>query len=244
MSDLVIVISGGSRGLGAGIVKHLLASGHRVATFSRSSSPFIEELQSNLETNERFFYQAVDAKDTEGLRGFVHAVRDRFGTIDALINNAAVAIDGVLALTQESQIETMLDINLKATLVLTKECVRAMLLNRQGVIINVTSIIGSRGFSGLSVYATTKAGMIGMTRSLARELGRRNIRVNAVAPGYLETEMSNSLEGRQREQIIRRTPLGRLGRVEDVLPTIDFLLSPKNAYMTGQVLTIDGGSSV
>ena len=168
----------------------------------------------------------------------------RFGRLDALINNAAVAIDGVLALAMEEDIETMLDVNLKAALLLCKEASRHMLAQRSGVILNISSIIAERGFSGLAGYAATKAGMVGMTRALARELGGRNIRVNALAPGYLETDMSASLEDRQRDQIIRRTPLGRLGTPADIVPTVRFLLSPDSGFLTGQVITIDGGASV
>ncbi len=138
----------------------------------------------------------------------------------------------------------MLDVNLRASLLLAKECSRSMLSQGSGNIINIASIIAERGFRGLSAYAATKAGMIGFTRSLARELGARNIRVNAIAPGYLETDMSNSLQEKQREQIVRRTPLGRLGKVEDVIPVIQFLLSPASQFITGQVITVDGGASV
>jgi 3-oxoacyl-[acyl-carrier protein] reductase len=119
-----------------------------------------------------------------------------------------------------------------------------MLVQRQGAIINISSIIAQRGFSGLAMYAATKAGLEGLTRALARELGSRQIRVNAIAPGYLETEMSAALDEGQRQQIIRRTPLGRLGQVADVVPCVEFLLSPGARFITGQVITIDGGSTV
>ena len=119
-----------------------------------------------------------------------------------------------------------------------------MLAQGHGNIINITSIIALRGFSGLVAYAATKAGMVGMTQSMARELGGRNIRVNAIAPGYLETDMSEALSEHQRSQIIRRTPLGRLGKSEDVVPWVQFLLSPESAFATGQVITVDGGASV
>jgi 3-oxoacyl-[acyl-carrier protein] reductase len=237
-----IVISGGSRGLGKAICAALLADGHQVATFSRSRSEFID--QAVMEYGDRFFHATVDARDGEALHAFVRRAYDRAGRIDALINNAGIAVDGVLALAREEDLERMLDINLKAALILSKECSRLMLAQRHGVIINISSVIAMRGFSGLVGYAATKAGMIGMTRSLARELGDRNIRVNALAPGYLETEMSAGLSAAQREQIIRRTPLGRLGRAEDVVPWIRILLSADAGFVTGQVIAIDGGASV
>jgi 3-oxoacyl-[acyl-carrier protein] reductase len=164
--------------------------------------------------------------------------------LDALINNAGVAQDGVLAMMPEEQIERMLQVNLQAALLLTKECVRWMLLQGQGNIISVSSILAERGFSGLAAYAATKAGLIGMTRSLARELGPRQIRVNAIAPGYVETEMSDSLDMQQRQQIIRRTPLGRLATTEDIVPVVEFLLSPASQFITGQTIVVDGGASV
>ena len=177
------------------------------------------------ESTQQFFYRAFDAADAAALRSFVQATYDRFGRIDALVNNAAVAHDGLLATLPEEHIDQMLDVNLRAALLLAKECSRLMLLSDGGAIVNISSIVGEHGFSGLAAYSATKAGLIGMTRALARELGPRNIRVNAVAPGYLETELSKSLSREQREQIIRRTPLALLGRVEDVIPAVDFLLS-------------------
>lgn len=197
-----------------------------------------------MSTRDGFLYQQVDATDTLALAGFVAKAEHDFGRIDGLVNNAGLAYDGVLALMAEQRIEQMLDVNLKASILLAKECSRAMLRQSSGCIINISSIIAERGFSGLAGYAATKAGMIGFTRSLARELGPRNIRVNAIAPGFLATDMSSSLEERQLEQIRRRTPLGRLGTVDDIVPVVGFLLSPAAAFITGQVITIDGGSSL
>jgi 3-oxoacyl-[acyl-carrier protein] reductase len=237
-----ILISGGSRGLGQAIVSSLLQDDAQVATFSRKATPFIEQAERDF--SERFYYRPLDASDNLALREFVREVHRRFGRVDALINNAAVAVDGVLALAREEDLQRMLDINLKAALILAKECSRLMLHQGQGSIVNIASIIAERGFSGLVGYAATKAGMIGMTHSLARELGPRNIRVNALAPGYLETEMSQSLDEQRRAQIVRRTPLGRLGTAHDVVPWVRFLLRPEAGFVTGQVITIDGGASV
>ncbi len=237
-----LILSGGSRGLGQAIATALLADGWQVATFSRSRTEFVDWAES--EYGPSFFYQPVDAADGDALHAFVAESHRRFGRVDALINNAAVAIDGILALAREEDLDRMLSINLRAALILAKECSRLMLTQRSGIILNVASIIALRGFSGLVGYAATKAGMVGMTQALARELGERNIRVNALAPGYLETEMSSSLSEAQRNQIIRRTPLGRLGRAEDVVPWVRFLLTPDAAFVTGQVIVIDGGATV
>jgi 3-oxoacyl-[acyl-carrier protein] reductase len=237
-----VLISGGSRGLGQAMVESLLADGYNVATFSRSATPFTTQTERNL--SDRFLYESIDATNLEALRAFVKRTSERFGEITALINNAAVAVDGVLALAREEDLDRMLDVNLKAALVLSKECSRLMLAQGHGHIINVSSIIALRGFSGLVGYAATKAGLVGMTRALARELGARNIRVNAIAPGYLETEMSGSLSEEGKAQIIRRTPLNRLGTVDDVVPWVKFLLSPQSRFVTGQVIAIDGGASI
>ena len=244
MAELVVILSGGSRGLGRAIARGLLDAGHTVATFSRSVTPAIEELSANPAWSSRFLHRSVDASQPEALRQYVDEVHEHFGRVDALINNAAVAHDGVLAMASESDIEQMLDINLKAALLLAKECSRIMLVQRSGHIINISSIIGSRGFAGLATYAATKAGLDGMTRALARELGDRQIRVNAIAPGYLDTEMAEGLSAAQRAQIERRTPLGRLGRVDDIVPWVNFLLSPQSGFTTSQIITVDGGASI
>jgi 3-oxoacyl-[acyl-carrier protein] reductase len=242
-SSRVIVVTGGSRGLGLALVRHFLQAQQCVATCSRRSSNEIEALQADAGISPQFAFHAVDIADAAAIREFVQAVYDRFGRIDALINNAGVAHDGVLATLPDEQIDQMLQVNLRAALLFAKECSRLMLLAAGGSIVNISSIIGQSGFSGLAPYAATKAGMLGMTRALARELGPRNIRVNAVAPGYLETELSKSLSPQQRGQIVRRTPLGRLGNVEDVVGAVDFLLSPAATFITGQTLTIDGGAT-
>lgn len=239
-----VIISGGSRGLGQAIVADLLQRDYNVATFSRQRTSFVTEIEDDATRAARFHFATLDATDHAGLAEFVRATHSRFGRVDALINNAAIAIDGVLALARPEDLQIMLDVNLGAALILAKECSRWMLAQRHGHILNIASVIAQRGFSGLVGYAATKAGLIGMTQSLARELGPRNIRVNALAPGYLETDMSASLGAEQRAQIIRRTPLGRLGRPEDVVPWVRFLLSSESQFVTGQVITIDGGASV
>ncbi|MGH9717531.1 MAG: SDR family NAD(P)-dependent oxidoreductase [Candidatus Acidiferrales bacterium] len=243
MSDKIaerkhVVISGGSRGLGEALVKGLLQAGYCVSTFSRHATPFTEELA----TERNFFYASADISNESSVVEFLECAEQRFGLPYGLINCAGVASDGVLATLSDEVIQTVLDVNLKGPLRLTKLVSRKMLLSREGgAILNISSIVGLRGYNGLAVYSATKGGLDAMTRALARELGRRRIRVNSIAPGYIETEMTHDLGAEQRDQIVRRTPLGRLGGPSDVVGAAIFLLSPASDFITGHVLVVDGG---
>ena len=233
-----VVISGGSRGLGQAIVEGLLASGYSVSTFSREPTPFTESLAKN----PGFLFRAADIADPRSIDAFLRAAESAHGPPFALINCAGVAVDGVLATMPDRQIESAVEINLVGTLRLTRRVLRWMLpQDSGGVIINISSIVGLRGYSGLAAYAATKGGMDAMTRALARELGDRMIRVNSIAPGYLSTEMTHGLAPSQLEQIVRRTPLGRLGAPGDVVGPVLFLLSDAARFITGHVLVVDGG---
>jgi 3-oxoacyl-[acyl-carrier protein] reductase len=236
-----VVISGGSRGLGEAIVRSLLSAGYRVSTFSRSTSLFIEEMKNRPD----FFFSPADLADMPSVALFLKESEKHFGTAHALINCAAIAADGLLATLAENAIQKMLAVNVDGTLRFTRLVVRRMLSARKGgVILNISSVSSIRGYRGLSAYAFTKGGLDAFTRALARELGEQNIRVNSVAPGYYDTEMSRNLNDEQKSQIQRRTPLGRLGTPEDVVGAILFLLSDQASFITGQVLTIDGGASI
>jgi 3-oxoacyl-[acyl-carrier protein] reductase len=170
-------------------------------------------------------------------------VRKDFGPIYGLVNNAAIGTDGVLAIMHNSQIEHQVRVNTISPIVLTKYIVRSMMSEGGGRIVNVTSIIGFTGYSGLSVYGATKASMIGFTRSLAREVGRLGVNVNAVAPGFIETEMTQGLGDEQRQQVARRSALRRLPEIDDVANAVEFLLGDKAKNITGTVLTVDAGST-
>jgi 3-oxoacyl-[acyl-carrier protein] reductase len=234
-----VIVTGGSRGLGLGFVEALLADGYRVSACSRSPT----EATARLAANERFFWQEATIGEQESTHAFLDAALNwAGGELYGLVNNAGIAGEGVLATFPNVDVDAILTTNLNGAIITARWALRAMLRRSgPGRIVNISSIIGQRGYTGLAAYSASKAGLDGLTRALAREVGRRGITVNSIAPGYLDTEMSSTLGASQRDQIIRRTPAGRLGTVADVVPTLRFLLSDDAAFMTGQVLTVDGG---
>ena len=236
-----VIVSGGSRGLGAGIVQAYLDAGDRVATCARTSTKQVEAWLEDPEVADRFLFVPADLSARADVDAFVQAVVGRWSTIDVLVNNAGVARDGILGLTSDDDIDLVVDLNVKGTLYLSRAVGRRMLARRRGHIVNVSSIVGRSGYRGLAVYSATKAALDGLTRALARELGSRGIVVNGIAPGYLRTEMSHGLDEEQLQQIVRRTPAGRLGEPADIARAVLFLTDPRNDYLTGHVLVVDGG---
>ena len=241
-SPRVVIVTGGSRGLGAGLVSAFLANGDHVATCARSRTAVIEAWEADPAVADRFSFSPVDLADPHQVDAFVKSVSQRWGAAHVLVNNAGIARDAILAVASDDDIDAVIDLNLKGTLRITRSTVRQMLAaGRGGRIINVSSIVGLSGYRGLAVYSATKASLDGMTRALARELGTRGITVNSVAPGYLRTEMSHGLDASQLQQIVRRTPAGRLGEPRDVARAVLFLSAPEADYITGHTLVIDGG---
>jgi 3-oxoacyl-[acyl-carrier protein] reductase len=241
------LVSGGSRGLGLVLVERWLAAGRNVATFSRSGSESLDLLRRR--HGSRLTTAHVDAGDPAAVRAFVQDVADRFDGIDHCVANAGHAVPGILATATDEAIEAVLAVNLRGAIILVRDVVRQMLArpgepaaeSRDRSIVMVSSAVAARGAAGLAVYAATKAGLEGFARSLARELGPRKIRVNAVAPGFFASDLSASLADDDRRRIIRRTPLRRLATAEDVAGTIEFLAGPQAAFITGQVVSVDGG---
>lgn len=241
MARPVVVISGASRGLGAAIARQCLDAGYAVAAFSRGATAFVEAEQQRDPRGERFYWAAIDGRDDRALNRFVGDIGDRYGAIDALVNNAAVGRFGAFALMRIGEFDETIAINLRSNLVLARLCTPAMIARGAGAILNISSVNALRGNAGVAVYSATKAALDGFTRALARELGPRNIRVNSLAPGYFDSDMVKGLGERQRRAILRNTPLGRLGTVDEIAAAALFLLSPAAAFISGQTLVVDGG---
>jgi 3-oxoacyl-[acyl-carrier protein] reductase len=241
-SDKPLVVSGGSKGLGLAIVTRYLERGCPVGSFARSQTPETQALQQKYP--DQFHFETVDAGETDRVDEFIERFVARFGRVHGLVNNAAIGQDHLLAHISRSAIDSILAVNLRAPILLTRSIVRRMLLGANGGrIVNITSICGIRGYAGLTVYSATKGAMEAFTRSLAREVGSRNILVNAIAPGFFASAMSSVLATNQLEIIRRRTPTERLCTERDILPVLDVLLF-ESTNMTGQTVYVDGGSSV
>lgn len=240
---LNVIVTGGSRGLGLGIARRLNQSGFRVIAIARKENPELLAAMAEAASPGSFHFVAFDLAHVEGFQNLVKTIRKDHGPIYGLINNAGISAEGALPLMKNSEIELVIRLNTLSPIVLTKYVVRSMMADGGGRIVNVSSIIASTGFSGLSVYAATKASLVGFTRSLAREVGRVGVNVNAIAPGFVDTDMTEGLKDEHRDSIVRRSALKRLVDVEDVADAVDFLLSDKARSMTGTVLTIDAGST-
>ena len=250
MTDTVakwVLLSGVSRGLGLALARDLLARGYGVAACSTTFNDDLKDLVDN--HPGVFWWRAVDMGDTDAIEAFVSEARAAFpnSRLWGVINNAGMSVEGILSTLPVRDIERVLQVNLTGAICLARAALRQMMKSRPpsgkkaGRVINISSITGSRGYTGLTAYAASKAGLDGFSRALSREVGRVGITVNSVAPGYMKTALSEGLDERQLDQIVRRTPLGRLCELSDIVHLVRFLLSDDAAFITGQVLTVDGG---
>ncbi|GBC94420.1 3-oxoacyl-[acyl-carrier-protein] reductase FabG [bacterium HR16] len=230
-----------SRGIGQGIAVALAREGADVAVASHTLANALRVADAVQTLGRRSLAVEMDVSRAESVEAGVAEVLSAFGRIDILVNNAGITRDALLVRMREEDWDAVLDVNLKGAFLCSRAVARVMMKQRSGCIINITSIMGLTGNAGQVNYASAKAGLIGFTKSLARELGSRNIRVNAVAPGWIETAMTDALPDQVREAILKQIPLGRLGRAEDVAGAVVFLCSEEASYITGQVLTVDGG---
>ncbi|MGB8095564.1 MAG: SDR family oxidoreductase [Terracidiphilus sp.] len=240
-----VIVTGASRGLGLGIARKLVGAGYRVIAIARKESSGLTDAlrEAELANLGSFSFVPFDLGEIERIPDLVKQVRKDFGATYGLVNNAGISFEGALALMPNPQIEQLVRVNTVSPIVLTKYVVRSMLADGGGRVVNIASIIASTGYSGLSVYGATKASIVGFTRSLAREVGRMGVNVNAVAPGFIATDMTQGLDEKDRQRIESRSALRRLAEVGDVADAVEFLLSDKSRNITGTVLTVDAGST-
>jgi 3-oxoacyl-[acyl-carrier protein] reductase len=239
-----VLISGASRGLGLAIANRLASDGFRAIAIARTLS---DDLSLAMETAAagpgEIHFHAADLSDLDGIAGVVRDIKGRFGPYYGLVNNAGISVQGILTNVSQARIEQVVRLNTLAPILLTKYAARSMIAQQAGRVVNMASIMGSTGYNGLSVYGATKASMIGFTRSLARELGRVGVTVNAVAPGFIDTDLTASMAEEDRARVARRSALGRLAEPCDVAAAVAFLMSDGARNITGTVLTVDAGST-
>jgi len=239
-----VIVTGGSRGLGLAMARALAAADYRVIALARGST---EELmaasRAAADSGGVIEFRACDLSELGRIAPMVKALRAEFGPIYGLVNNAGLGTSGILSNMRDQDIQRLIQLNTVSPILLSKYVVRSMMAQREGRIINIASIVASTGYSGLSVYSATKASLIGFTRSLAREVGQLGITVNAIAPGFIATEMTHELEESQRLKIARRSALKRMADPIDVARSVEFLLGDAGRNVTGTTLTVDAGNT-
>lgn len=240
-----VIVTGGSRGLGLAMGGALAAAGYRVIAVARKNSPELAAATAKAAQEGRgaIEFRACDLSDLEALAPLVRSARADFGAVYGLINNAGLGTSGILSNMRDAEIQRLIQLNTVSPIVLSKYVVRSMMTQREGRIVNIASIVAATGYSGLSVYSATKASLLGFTRSLAREVGQLGITVNALAPGFVDTEMTHELTEAQRQKIARRSALHRMPEPGDIAHSVVFLLGEGGRNITGTVLTIDAGNT-
>ena len=238
----VVLITGGTRGIGKSVAERFAKEGYNLVLNYVSENTDIESIKNNFKEygNEVLILKA-DVSKFDECENLVKETISKFGKIDVLVNNAGITKDGLIAMMKEEAFDRVIDINLKGTFNMTRNIVPYMMKKRCGNIVNISSVVGVAGNAGQSNYAASKAGIIGFTKSLAKELSARNIRVNAVAPGFIDTDMTSVLTDKVKENIYAQIPLKRMGDAKEVANVIYFLSNDESSYITGQVINVDGG---
>ena len=241
-NDSVAIVTGSGRGIGRAIALELAASGAKVIVNYAGRSDKAEETVALIrEAGGECLAVQADVSQAAEVDRLIKTTIDHFGKIDILVNNAGITRDSLLLRMKETDWDAVLDTNLKGVFLCTKAVCKGMLKQRSGVIVNISSVVGLSGNAGQANYAAAKAGIIGFTKSMAKELAPRGIRVNAVAPGYIFTDMTETLPEGVQSDILNAIPLGRIGKTEDVAKVVRFLVSTEASYVTGQTLCVDGG---
>jgi 3-oxoacyl-[acyl-carrier protein] reductase len=240
-----VIVTGASRGIGLAIAVRLARDGFQVVAVARRDSEELSASAASLAPQGlgSLVFRPLDLSDVAAIPTFVRELRRQFGPMYGLVNNAGLGAEGLLANMPDAEIEALIRLNTLSPIALSKYVVRGMMAEGRGRVINVCSIVASTGFNGLSVYAATKASLIGFTKSLAREVGAVGINVNAIAPGFIDTDMTRGLEGSQRKRVIGRSPLRRLAEAEDIAAMSAFLMGEGGRNITGAVMTVDAGST-
>jgi 3-oxoacyl-[acyl-carrier protein] reductase len=240
-----VIVTGGSRGLGLATGRVLAAAGYRVIAVARTLSPELTAAgeAATAAASGAIEFRACDLAELDHIPQFVRQLRNDFGPIYGLINNAGLGTSGLLSNMRDRDIQRLIQLNTLSPIIFSKYVVRSMMTQREGRIINIASIVAFTGYSGLSVYSATKSSLIGFTRSLAREVGQLGITVNALAPGFISTEMTQELSESQRDKIARRSAMHRMPEPADVAQSVDFLLGDGGRNITGTVITIDAGNT-
>ncbi len=237
-----VFVTGGSRGIGKEVALEFAENGYNVVINYVSSKTNVEELKSEFESKGvKTLIMQADVTDKEAIDEVVKKAIEEFGSIDVLVNNAGITRDNLLMRMSEEEFDKVIEINLKGTYIVTKAVTKYMMKKRKGSIINLSSVVGVAGNAGQCNYSASKAGIIGFTKSVAKELASRNIRSNAVAPGFIETDMTAVLSDEVKENIHNQIPLKRMGTAREVANLIYFLGSEESSYITGQVINVDGG---
>lgn len=238
----VVVVTGASRGIGKEIALKYAENGYNVAINYVSDKTNVEELEKEFkEKGAEALIVKADVSKLEQVQEFIKAVIEKYGKIDVLVNNAGITRDMLLMRMKEEDFDKVIEINLKGTFLVTKEVVPYMMKKRDGKIISLSSVVGVTGNAGQCNYSASKAGIIGFTKSIAKELASRNIRANAVAPGFIDTDMTNVLSDEVKENINKQIPMRRMGTAREIANVVYFLGSEESSYITGQVINIDGG---
>ena len=240
----VALITGGARGIGKAIALKLAQQGAKIAIVDMTDNGAETAAEIGQATGvDTTFYKAAISKEAEA-KAAAAAVEQALGPVEILVNNAGITRDNILVLMDEGQWDSVMAVNLKGTFLITKACLRGMIKRRRGSIVSISSVVGRRGNAGQANYSAAKAGLIGFTKSLAREVASRNVRVNAVAPGYIETEMTAALPEAARKALIEQIPLGRIGTPETVADAVAFLAGDTASFITGAVIAVDGGLGI